>query len=390
MKKTLIIFTVLMMLCCSACAESGQGYVNESRVQEQFERAQSDAAAEELKLDDKPKVFLQSSCSLSQNSIVVCENDRKKVIDLRTGNISSLCDIPGCAHDINTSEGCLEYRPLNSPLCTEDGMYYTDYNDPGRLHFKSAGEDRVVFENTFYSDLEAELEPEHKTGFGFFIHGDTMFLSGLDYFYTVDMKTMKPTREPVVISDSPIWNMDAYGDDLYITNENLELIRYDMKTETKTKLADKVWRVQPCKSGLYYIKTDGEGLGIFLSEPDGSGEKKLITGVDMGMYVSDSGIFYTSGGEAYMAGLGGETPKKIPLELTYENGEKYRSSEHGSCQFITCPSAKYLWLLDLTRESGEKNCNALFRIDKQTGDCSALSLGIWYQPENGSPELISY
>lgn len=390
MKKLIpIIFASLTLL--TACVEkSDSGYVDVSRAEQQYSSAASEQSAEELLLDDKAKVFLHSGYSVSSDQFAVFEQDRKKLIDLNTGIISSFCDIPGCPHDDTAIDTCKEYMPINNPIFTKDGMYYTNYFSPGKLFFKTAGEEKTVFENTFYTDKEKGLEPDAKTGCGFFIHGETLYVTGMTYFYTVDISTMKQTCEPVVISESPIWNADTSGDMFYVTNENLELISYDMKSGELKKLADKVWRIQACDDSLYYIKTDDGNNSVFKSDPDGSNEKKLVSDTELSMYVTDKYIYYLTTDGLYSCDLSGENAEKVSLELTYENNEQYVTSDFGTAQLISCPSSRFIYLLDYTKSTGDKCYNALFRIDKETNEVRATSLGIWYQPENGREEIISW
>ena len=389
MKKLIpIIFASLTLL--TACADSSDSkYVDVSKAEQQYSSTKSEPPAEELLLDDKAKVFLHSGYSFSSNQFAVFETDSKKMIDLNTGIISSFCDIPGCPHDDTAIDTCKEYMSINNPIFTKDGMYYTNYFSPGKLFFKSAGEEEVVFEITFYTDKEAELEPDAKTGCGFFIRGETLYVTGMTYFYTVNIGTMKQSCEPVIISESPIWNADISGDMFYVTNENLELISYDMKSGELKKLADKVWRIQACDDSLYYIKTDDGNNSVFKSDPDGSNEKKLVSDTELSMYVTDKYIYYLTADGLYSSDLSGGNAKKISLELTYENNEQYVTRDFGTVQLISCPSSRFIYLLDYTKSTGDKCYNALFRIDKETNEVSATSLGIWYQPENGKEEIIS-
>ncbi len=384
---TVIITTIFLSSCSFGDTEQ---YVNHKDIEEEYQTAITSENADTIEIDDKAKVFLHSGYSVSSNQFAVFEQDRKKLIDLNTGIISSFCDIPGCPHDDTAIDTCKEYMPINNPIFTKDGMYYTNYFSPGKLFFKTAGEEKTVFENTFYTEKEAEFEPDAKTGCGFFIHGETLYVTGMTYFYTVDISTMKQTCEPVVISESPIWNADVSDDMFYITNENLELISYDMKSGELKKLADKVWRIQACDDSLYYIKTDEGKNSVFKSDPDGSNEKKIISDTKLSMYVTDKSIYYMTDDGLYSCDLSGGNAKKISLELTYENGERYMASDFGTAQLISCPSSRFIYLLDYTKSTGDKCYNALFRIDKETNEVRATSLGIWYQPENGREEILSY
>ena len=391
MKRLITILSATLTLL-TACAENADsGYVDVSRAEQQYSAAQSEPPAEELLLDDRAKVFLQTGYSLSSTQLAIFETNSRRLVDLNTGVISSFCDIPGCPHDDTATDTCLEYQPINSPHFANGGMYYTKYFSPGKLFFRSNGEERPVFENTFYTDKEAELEPDAKTGCGFFIRGETLYVTGMTYFYTVDIGTMKQSCEPVIISESPIWNADISGDMFYVTNENLELISYDMKSGELKKLADKVWRIQACDDSLYYIKTDDGKNSVFKSDPDGSNEKKLVSDTELSMYVTDKYIYYLTADGLYSSDLSGGNAKKISLELTYENNEQYVTRDFGTVQLISCPSSRFIYLLDYTKSTGDKCYNALFRIDKETNEVSATSLGIWYQPEGGGKEeILSY
>lgn len=389
MKRMMVTLIVMCMLssCTSANSDS---YVDQKKIKEKFETGMNESNYEDIEMDDKAKVFLISNYSVSSSQMIVCEQDNKKSVDLQSGIISSLCDIPGCAHDENVSESCLEYQPINNPICTKDGMYYTNYFEPGKLHYKTAGEDEVVFKNTFYTEKEAEIDPDAKTAFSAFVRDDVMYIIGQTYFYTVDINSMEQTCDPVILSDSPIWNADVFGDDFYVTNENLELIRYNMKDGKTQKISDKVWRIQTCKNGLFYIKNDGGLDSIYRSEPDGSGETKLVSDIVPEMYVTDNSIYYISKDGLYKSDIDGKASTKLDLMLKYENGEEYDTMDYKTVQLISCPSSKYIYLLDYKKSTGEKCYNALFRIEKDTGEYTAISLGIWYQPNGGKEEIISY
>jgi hypothetical protein len=380
-----IIITVLLFSSCSS--DSANSYVDVEKTNERINVEKNNE--ENINIDDKAKIFL-SNCSIASNHIILCEQDNKKRIDLNTGEISSLCDIPGCAHDINNSKGCIEFQPLNNLICSSQGIYYTNYSEPGKLHYKTDNEDKVVYENSFFTEKEKEIDPDAKTAFSMFVRDDKMYIVGQVYFYTVDLKTFKQTCEPVVITDSPIWNADVYDEYFYITNENLELIRYDMKNRKKEKMSDKVWRIQANSKGLYYIKSDGEQQSLFFTKNGEKSETKLIPDVGLNMYVTESNIYYTSKDGIYKSDPEGKNAVKIELSLTYDNGEKYNLQDSRDIQLITCPSSAHIYLLDYKKTTGEKCYNALFSIDKKTNDCKAISLGIWYQPIGGNEEILSY
>ena len=388
MKRFLfVLITALMLSSCSS--ENVNSYVDIEKTNEKINIQKADENDENISIDDKAKIFMQN-CSIASNHIIICEQDNKNSININTGEISSLCDIPGCAHDINNSKGCLEFQTLNNPICSNQGFYYTNYSEPGKLHYKTGNEDKVVYENSFFTEKDKEIDPDAKNAFSMFVRDNKMYIVGQVYFYTVDLKTFKQTCEPVVITDSPIWNADVYDEYFYITNENLELIRYDMKNRKKEKMSDKVWRIQANRKGLYYIKSDGEQQSLFFTKNGEKNETKLISDVGLNMYVTESSIYYTSKDGIYKSDPEGKNAVKIELSLTYDNGEKYYMQDSRNIQMITCPSSDHIYLLDYKHSTGEKCYNALFSIDKKTNECKAISLGIWYQPVGGNEEILSY
>ncbi len=390
MKRIFILITAiaLMLSGCSSDTPTdsagGDAYIDVDKLKSEYNETLDEGTVDSLEIDDHAHVFcgLGYYLTVSQNQLLMSSQESKKVIDLSSGNITSFCDIPGCAHDVNTSEGCLEYELLNSMTYTKDGIYYTDYKKPGKLFYKSGSKTDVVFENTYYNDKDKELEPGHETGFVFFIRGDTMYIRSLTYFYTVDMKTMEQTCEPVTLTDSPISNADTCGDYYYITNSNFELIAYNMKTATLKKYADKVLRIQACDDGLYYIKEGKSGLDIYFCDSDGENEVKLIEGVWPNMFVTDERIFYVKPDGLYVYDKKTKQSQQLELSLKYQNGEDYITQDFSLVTLFSCPSSDNIYFVDYALITGEKHMNALFVINKATLKTRAISLGI-YDSSNG-------
>ena len=204
-----VLSAIILMTGCSSGSSSQNdisspdssqgGYVDVSETQEKIEKKAKREVSDTVEINDRRRGLLDSGYNFNGSEFMIWQTDAKKKIDLATGQISSFCDITGCAHDINTSKGCLEFQPMNSPVMTSGGYYYTLYtqSDCKKLFYKSGGEIRTVFENTYYSDLDAKLEPDHKGAFGYMFRDGVLYIMGQNWFYTVDSTTMKQTSEPV-------------------------------------------------------------------------------------------------------------------------------------------------------------------------------------------------
>ena len=395
-RKKRAIFAVLSLLVLLAGCSQGSsqsGYVDISETQQKIEKNERREVSDTVTINDRGRTLLESGYNFNGSEFMIWQTDEKKRVDLATGQVSSLCDITGCAHDINTSKGCVEYLPMNSPVMTSDGYYYTlgDGDNCKKLFYKSGGEVKTVFENSYHSELDAMLDPDHKGAFSFMFKGGMLYIMGQNWFYTVDTATMTQTCEPVVIGDSPMWYADASGDDFYMTNENCELWHYDLKAGKLTKIGDKVVRISACADGIYYNRTAGDNRwAMYKSDLQGHNEKCLADGVGSSFVVTEKSIYFTKEDGLYLFDKASGGMKKVALELAYENGERYTLKDPRCISLVSCPSSKYVYLLDYRKETGERCCNALFRITKDTADCEAISLGIWYQPEGESGSIISY
>jgi hypothetical protein len=209
--------------------------------------------------------------------------------------------------------------------------------------------------------------------------------------YTVDTETMKQSSEPAVISDSPIFNADTADGQFWITNENLELIRYDMNSGKTYKIDDTVWRVFCCGEKVYYVKAENDGNSIYVCNSDGSDYKKIIENVNLSFSVTEKSIYYSTNDGVYIFNLSDGTSEKIDLSLTYENGEDFSINATKNLYLINSASSDYVYLLSYNQITGERCYNALFAITKDTTQYKAISLGIWAQEDEFSEgKVISY
>ena len=369
------------------------GYFDVSRTQQDITNKTRREVSDTVEINDRRRGLLDGGFNFNATEFFIWDTESKQKVDLATGQVSSVCDIPGCAHDINTSKGCLEHQAMNSPVMTNEGYYYTLYDKEtcNKLFYKSGGESKAVYENTFSSDLDKKLEPDYKGCFSYMFRGGVLYVMGQNWFYTVDAKTMKQTSKPVLIGDSPMWCADVNGDNFYMTNENYELWHYDMKAEKLTKLDDKAVRLQATSDGIYYNKFLGERKwNLYRRDLDGTNERAVIENVGVDFFVTDKCIYYSKQDGAYIREISTGNTQKIDLALTYENGEKYVMRDPAYLTFVSCPSSQYVYVPEYYVDTGERCYNALFKIKKNTAEYEAISLGIYYQPEGQSAAIISY
>ncbi|MBR1764262.1 MAG: hypothetical protein IJ746_02605 [Ruminococcus sp.] len=388
-------FVLAAALALTACSESSsEGYVDVGELEESLEAANTREIADTVETFDRGLVFLNWGYSFSDKEFILSEGQGiRKRIDLSNGMISSLCDIPACAHDEEISKDCFEYRPVNSFTPTRDGMYFTDFEKNGRLILRRDGREETVYTNTYYDELDEKLEPEGKSAFRFFYRDGLFYLFGQDWFYTVDAATMQQQCDPVKLSSSPIWNADVWGELLYITNEDMELICYNMKTGELTKLGDRVSRIQACEEGLYYLSPYQNEAGdwrfaLSLCDHGSARGNELLDDILISFFVTDENVYYMKPDGVYIYSKESGESERLPLAYTYENGYKYKFSDYS--HMVSCPSSEYVYVLSYNIDTGSEWTNTLFRIKKDTAEFEVISLGIYYQAWDAEPEILSY
>lgn len=260
---------IALMLCIAAllcgCNSSGNNkngendsnvndtYFDISQLESNIEKTVLDVNFTDFKYDDQSRVFLTfDTYTLTPSYFLINMRDHKIWVDLSTGRVQSVCDIPGCDHSINT-KGCLEHEngTIQHVKGASDGVFFKPNGYPGKLFFKDDSEKRTVFENDFFTEYEEKTIPDYKTSFSCFMRDDIMYVIGRVYMYMVDMKTMTKIGEPYILSTSPIWDSDVSNGFFWITNENLELICRNTKNGEVTKVDDKVFRLR-CSGGMLY------------------------------------------------------------------------------------------------------------------------------------------
>ena len=383
MKKTLLPALIASLCVLSGCGHnadisensSGTGYVDTSEIFDKIDEMRLDIVFTDFRYSDR-SINMLGDCTVTPDFIYITRYRDKKKIDLRNGRVQSICDIAGCIHDINRSPGCKEFETFSPAFAASDGLYFTKLD--GKLYLRNGKGDTEVFENEFFTDLEAEYIPDEKTSFRVIVRGGIMYVVGGAYMYTVDVGSMEKLSEPVILSDSFIQTADVSGDRFWYSNENMELKYYNMNSGEIVKADDKVFRVKCAKNKVYYTKSSESKCGLYCRDIDGSNEILLLDNVETEFSVTDNSIYYLTGDGLFMCDKDGKNSRAVELTYTYQNGDEYRYHGAGSCQFAEDSACDSVFLIDYTPTlTDAMTANALFAIKKDSGEYRAISLGVY-------------
>lgn len=386
MKKTLILATIVSLCVLSGCGKksgtpkddgtsSEMGYVDTSTILDKLDETKLDITFTDFKYSDK-SITILGNCTITPDFIYISRYHDKKKVDLLSGRMQSICDIPGCIHDINRSPDCKEFETFNPSFASSDGIYFTKLD--GKLYLRNDKGDTEVFENDFYTDLEEEYIPDEKTSFRTIVRGEIMYIVGGTYMYTVDINSPEKLSEPVILSDSFIQNADVSGEHFWYSNENMELKAYNMSSGENIKVDDRVLRVKCAGDKVYYTKISESRCGLYCRSLDGSDEILLVDDIEAEFSVTENSIYYLTEAGLFMCDKDGKNSCEIELSYTYLNGDEYRYHGVASCQFLEDSACDTLFLIDYTPFlTGKTTANALFAIKKDTSEYQAVSLGVY-------------
>lgn len=340
-------------------------------------------------------------------------------LDFRTGFLGEYCDAPGCVH--NYENYCKyvtdKYKDI---VNTADGSYEFDYME-GAIYYTKKGEDRKeIYRNSYFNEYNEKYLPDCKTSMGGMIKGNTAYLNGTYWIQMLSLDTLEATKPIDCKSGILFW--DAVGEELFTINNDFELIRYNMQSGESQKLADRTVSLMCAGEYVYFVQEnvqENDSSPLYRLRTDGTGEpEKLIENASSQFYVSDSHIFYPvyapedeaeeeneegagigikeekkigDCGGVYMCDLDGKNPKELKLSFTYKDGTEYKVERQWVDRFVfsSCESIRYLFIMDNDASGGEMNENALFIVDKETGDVIPISLGVYYsKPMSSEPGRI--
>ena len=339
-KHIIFILNCLLIIALCGCnlanSDVQSEYVNVSEVEQKIEDEQLNINIDGFEYDDKPYNIMKLSYTIDGDYFYKLSYPHKK-INLRSGRVQYVCQIPGCAHDEITSPGCISYQYFGSPVATSSGIYYTDGNKVMLFNGESSV---TVLENDFYTDYEKEAYPDSKSGISAVVIRDNiMYITGPTFFFTYNLDTQERS-EPYAISDSFLMALCVGDEYLYYSTESLEFYMYNLEEKTPQKLDDKVGQVSIKDGKVYYVKYENEIPSLYSMEADGSNKTKLIQECWVNYHITDNYIYYQelSTFHIFRCDRDGKDPVKIRL-----NDD---TAQQSSVHIISTGSMNHVFIVD--------------------------------------------
>lgn len=244
----------------------------------------------------------------------VCQDYK---IDLQTGEMTSLCNVPQCHHSFEDTD-CESFIPL---AAIGDKCYArkrTGINESNKIIDESGN---VVFENKFASDFALQYakqtmeeydserkkydEDDVKYNIKYILADEkNLYITGSNYIYAYDIET-KQTTEPLIIDEEfqcSLLGADMDNKRVYFTNEVQEVFMADLANQTVTKVYDgQIYDLMTYNGKIYYARflpqdpedpDAPETAQIFESDPDFKNEKMLVDDCSNIFNIKDDKIFY--------------------------------------------------------------------------------------------------
>jgi hypothetical protein len=254
-KINLLILISLLFAVISGCSDgNGSKYVDVDEYNEKVKNISDvlNIDTSGYKYDDSGVTLISHGFTFNDKFAFI--NSQKNKVNLSNGRVQSICDVPGCLHNINYSENCLEKIDMQSPKATKDGIYFISEN---KFFLRQSGKDKLIFENTYYTEYEEKAYPEEVKGdntkcllSSILLKDDTAYVFAPSYFYEYDINSGNMS-EPIQIFDSDnasvIMSTAVENGCIFMSNENLELFSYNIETKKLEKITDKVGIMQSKK-----------------------------------------------------------------------------------------------------------------------------------------------
>ncbi len=236
-------------------------------------------------------------------------------IDLQTGEMIPLCNVPECHHSFEDTD-CESFIPEAAigDKCyarKRTGLLYES-----RTIIDESG--NVVFENKFASDLALQYaqqtmerydserkkydEDDIKYNIKYILADEkNLYITGSNYIYAYDIET-KQTTEPLIIEED--FPCDILGTDMdnkrvYFKNEVQEVFMADLANQTVTKVCDgDIDNLIAYNGKIYYIcflphePDEPWRTQLFEADPDFTNAKVLIEDCENIFNIKDNKIFY--------------------------------------------------------------------------------------------------
>lgn len=315
-KQITLIFLVAIASIMTACAQNKDTYVSLSQTDASDTSGtslSSDSHTDshtdvfsDYKFDDKNNRTIANSAMtfddqyLYNFSVWGAEHMRIK-LDLKSGEIVPLCDIPACSHQ--TSD-CINNWQIQNPIAVSDEIWHLEKN---QLISLVGREKTVLFTNTYSTEFEKinypdmtgdDVSPDqriknaHLLLSGFMLTEDTIYAYGPSYVFTINRDTMK-AGEPIKISDNIIYSMCVHNNIAYVANDVNELYMVDFDTRNVTKLGDKIVNPSVSNEMLYYVKWIDSMPWLYSASLDGTDEQQILEDCYVNYYIRDNSVFYS-------------------------------------------------------------------------------------------------
>ncbi|MDR0983947.1 MAG: DUF5050 domain-containing protein, partial [Ruminococcus sp.] len=340
-KINLFILILLSVAIISGCSDDGNGseYVDVDEYNEKVKNISDvlNIDTSGYKYDDSGVTLVSHGFTFNDKFTFI--NLQKNKVNLSNGRVQSICDVPGCLHNINYSENCLEKIDMQSPKATKDGIYFISEN---KFFLRQSGKDKLIFENTYYTEYEEEAYPEEVKGdntkcllSSILLKDDTVYVFAPSYFYEYDINTGNMS-EPIQIFDSEnasvIMSVDVENGCIFMSNENLELFSYNIETKKLEKITDKVGIMQSKNGKLYYTKWNETAKSSDICSYDlkDKNETKISENCQTNFCLTDKSIYYQTADDnehILKSDLDGKNTEKIKLEYTFDDGKKFEPTD---------------------------------------------------------------
>lgn len=335
------------------------------------------------------------NCGFNKESFYCMSNAVGFRLDFNTGRLREYCDVPGCIHSADSKYCKYNTDAVAGKISTADGVYKFSGNC---LYYQKDGDKtKVLYRNTYHNEYNEKYSNEEEyNDIGGMIKGDTAYITGSYWVQKLSLDTLEAS-EPIDFNSGYIM-CDAMGDSFFFVNVNYELMRADLSKGELQKLADTVTGMMCAEDSVFYVTRGNGTYCLYRMNADGTGEKEKITeDISSQFYVAENHIFYIDyENGVYMCDRNGENRKKLDLSFEYKNGTEYKIENQldAPLGFLSSSSVEYLFLIDNSSVSNVYNENALFIINKATGEVIPISLGIFYQDSydvvNPNGSIISY
>ena len=247
--------------------------------------------------DEKPINVMNMSQTISGKYLYECgtgvtSDGGYEKINLFSGAVSAVCDIPGCNHKFNT-EGCKQNNTYQSPVAFGEDIYFV--RGGSVIKYDGVTETEVL-KNEYHTELAEQYYPENPDAMvGVTVHDKKIFLVSLGHFYIYDPENgnlSKPVNINLMadslfgfcVTDSKVYYYDIGG---FLYRENPDGTGAELVDEGVTAAYSEGNRV-------FYIKLESEdmtGASLVVLEDEGK-PVSIANGCYVNFCATDGKVFY--------------------------------------------------------------------------------------------------